>query len=102
MVLQVPLKNFQEPNFNFIMIMIMIKKRKKLISFFQEPNDCNFNFIQIFDGKTDIEHRQKEFCGSIAEPWTSESDVLYLRSGHIYIFIYMQNLKSKFLYILKN
>jgi len=44
-----------------------------------EPNDCNFNFIQIFDGKTDIEHRQKEFCGSIAEPWTSESDVLYLR-----------------------
>ena len=49
------------------------------ITFFQEPNDCNFNFIQIFDGKTDIEHRQKEFCGSIAEPWTSESDVLYLR-----------------------
>ena len=78
------------------------KEKKKMNLFFQEPNDCNFNFIQIFDGKTDIEHRQKEFCGSIAEPWTSESDVLYLRSGHIYIFIYMQNLKSKFLYILKN
>jgi len=44
-----------------------------------QPNDCNFNFIQIFDEKTDMEHKKKEFCGSLAETFTSESDTLYLR-----------------------
>jgi len=44
-----------------------------------EPNDCNFNFIQIFDGKPDIEHREKYFCGSITESYTSKSDILYVR-----------------------
>ena len=32
----------------------------------QMPNDCNYNFIQIFDGKTDIEHRKRNLCGSVA------------------------------------
>lgn len=45
----------------------------------KEPNDCNFNFIQLFDGKTDIEHRVKNFCGSVAESIQSKSDVLYIR-----------------------
>jgi len=45
----------------------------------QEPNDCNFNFIEVFDGKTDEEHRRKVFCGSVAEPVTSKTDVLYIR-----------------------
>jgi len=45
----------------------------------QEPNDCNFNFIEVFDGKTDEEHRRKTFCGSVAEPVTSVTDVLYIR-----------------------
>ena len=45
----------------------------------KEPNDCNFNFIQVFDGKTDIEHRVKNFCGSVAESLQSRSDVLYIR-----------------------
>jgi len=26
-----------------------------------------------------MEHRKKEFCGSLAETFTSESDTLYLR-----------------------
>ena len=45
----------------------------------REPNDCNFNFIQIFDEKTDIEHRKRNFCGSVAESFQSESDVLFIR-----------------------
>lgn len=45
----------------------------------EEPNDCNFNFIEVFDGKTDEEHRRKTFCGSVAEPVTSKTDVLYIR-----------------------
>jgi len=44
-----------------------------------EPNDCNFNFIQIFDEKTDIEHRKRNFCGSVAESYQSETDVLFIR-----------------------
>ena len=46
----------------------------------KEPNDCNFNFIQIFDEKTDIEHREKNFCGSVADEYMSETDVLFIRS----------------------
>ena len=45
----------------------------------EEPNDCNFNFIQIFDEKTDIEHRKRYFCGSVAEAYQSETDVLFVR-----------------------
>jgi len=45
----------------------------------KEPNDCNYNFIQIFDEKTDMEHEEKQFCGSVAETLTSNSDTLYLR-----------------------
>ena len=45
----------------------------------QMPNDCNYNFIQIFDGKTDIEHRKKNLCGSVADNYVSETDILYVR-----------------------
>ena len=47
----------------------------------QEPNDCNFNFIQIFDEKrlTDADHLKKEYCGSVADQLQSESDTVYLR-----------------------
>ena len=45
----------------------------------QMPNDCNYNFIQVFDGKTDVEHRKHYFCGSVADSYVSESDVLYVR-----------------------
>jgi len=45
----------------------------------QEPNDCNFNFIQIFDEKTDMEHMKNNFCGSVADSFVSDTDVLYVR-----------------------
>ena len=45
----------------------------------QMPNDCNYNFIQVFDGNTDVEHRKHYFCGSVADSYVSESDVLYVR-----------------------
>lgn len=32
----------------------------------KKPNDCDSNFIDIFDGKTDIPSRKKNFCGSVA------------------------------------
>lgn len=30
------------------------------------PNDCESNFIDVFDGRTDIPSRKKNFCGSVA------------------------------------
>ena len=51
----------------------------------KEPNDCNFNFIQIFDEKTDIEHRKRYFCGSVAEAYQSETDVLFIRSARNWV-----------------
>jgi len=45
----------------------------------QMPNDCNYNFIQVFDGKTDVEHRKHNFCGSVADNYVSDTDVLYVR-----------------------
>ena len=44
-----------------------------------EPNDCNFNFIQIFDEKTDMEHRKRNFCGSVAEAYESQTNILFVR-----------------------
>ena len=44
-----------------------------------EPNDCNYNYLQIFDGKTDIEGEMKIFCGSIADALTSETNIMYVR-----------------------
>jgi len=63
---------------------IRVEKEKKVFLQFQEydlkkPNDCNFNYIQLFDGKTDIDHLKKKFCGSKAEYHTSGADVLYVR-----------------------
>lgn len=45
----------------------------------EKPNDCNFNYIQIFDGRTDIEGHMKTFCGSVAEAQTSKSNTMYIR-----------------------
>jgi len=46
------------------------------------PNDCNFNYIQLFDGETDIEGQIITFCGSIAESKQSETNTLYVRWVH--------------------
>jgi len=46
----------------------------------KEPNDCNYNFIEVFDGKTDVEHMKHKFCGSVAALIDEVvSDVIYMR-----------------------
>ncbi len=67
-----------------------------------QPNDCHLNYIQVinvtmqsqlygsvnvvwsirwqvFDGKTDIEHMIRNFCGSVAESVTSKTNVMFVR-----------------------
>jgi len=63
---------------------IRAEKSKKIYLQFphyelQMPNDCNYNFIQVFDGNTEVEDMKHNFCGSVAENVVSESDVLYVR-----------------------
>ncbi len=47
----------------------------------EHPNDCHLNYIQIFDGKTDMDknHLKETFCGSVAESFTSDSNIVYVR-----------------------
>ncbi|XP_024945015.1 uncharacterized protein LOC107271971 isoform X2 [Cephus cinctus] len=44
-----------------------------------KPNECDLNFVQVFDGKTDDTAKSKTLCGSIAEIFRAESNVMYVR-----------------------
>ncbi len=59
--------------------------------------------LQVFDEKTDEEHRLKNFCGSVAESVTSSSNVMYVRfyaektgisSAFVSVFTSMRVLES--------
>jgi len=48
----------------------------------EHPNDCNYNFIQIFDEKILDEpdsYLRKKYCGVLAESIVSESNTLFIR-----------------------
>jgi len=44
-----------------------------------KPNECDMNFIEIFGEKTDLQHRIRQFCGSVIEVVVSKTNVLHLR-----------------------
>lgn len=44
-----------------------------------KPNECDSNFIEIFDIRTDIPSRAKIFCGSVAESVNSKANVVHIR-----------------------
>ncbi|XP_045483402.1 neuropilin and tolloid-like protein 1 isoform X1 [Harmonia axyridis] len=63
---------------------IEVKKNWKVHLQFEEfkleaPNNCEENFIQIFHDKTDMNSREKTFCGSMADPVMSKNNVMILR-----------------------
>lgn len=45
----------------------------------ETPNDCEKNFIDIFDGQTDIPSRIKNLCGSVPDSAISSKNVLHIR-----------------------
>ncbi|CAG9859663.1 unnamed protein product [Phyllotreta striolata] len=45
----------------------------------EKPNDCTYNFVQVFSGKTDMASNEKEFCGSIADTVTSKGNRMFVR-----------------------
>lgn len=43
------------------------------------PNECTSNFVDVFPGSTQPDHRLSNFCGSIAETVVSPSNILQVR-----------------------
>ncbi|XP_057325897.1 uncharacterized protein LOC130667966 [Microplitis mediator] len=44
-----------------------------------KPNDCDANFLSVFDKETEMNALVKNFCGSIAETVNTKSNIMYIR-----------------------
>ncbi|XP_066952630.1 neuropilin and tolloid-like protein 1 [Macrobrachium rosenbergii] len=63
---------------------ITVKEEEKIYLFFEvfklsQPNECEVNYVDIFGENTDLKNRIKHYCGSVADPITSKTNVLYFR-----------------------
>lgn len=45
----------------------------------QKPNECDANFVDVFDDRTEMPHQLRNFCGSIADLVSSNTNVVYVR-----------------------
>ncbi|XP_063709692.1 neuropilin and tolloid-like protein 2 [Culicoides brevitarsis] len=45
----------------------------------EKPNDCESNFIDVFDERTDMPSRLRNFCGSVADSVNSKTNVVHIR-----------------------
>ncbi|XP_071448661.1 neuropilin and tolloid-like protein 2, partial [Hetaerina americana] len=57
----------------------------------ENPNDCDSNYVDIFAERTDLPHRIKNFCGSIADSVVSRTNVL-----HVHFFTEAKAVNSTF------
>ncbi|MPC58648.1 Neuropilin and tolloid-like protein 2 [Portunus trituberculatus] len=44
-----------------------------------EPNECDHNFMDIFGAGTDLRNLISHYCGSVADPLVSPSNLIHLR-----------------------
>ncbi|XP_063974553.1 uncharacterized protein LOC135161167 [Diachasmimorpha longicaudata] len=44
-----------------------------------KPNDCDANFMSVFDGRTEMTSLLKNFCGSIAEAVSTKTSTMFIR-----------------------
>ncbi|XP_015118412.1 uncharacterized protein LOC107042055 [Diachasma alloeum] len=44
-----------------------------------KPNDCDANFMSVFDGRTEMTALLKNFCGSIAEAVSTKTSTMFIR-----------------------
>ncbi|XP_064093246.1 LOW QUALITY PROTEIN: neuropilin and tolloid-like protein 1 [Macrobrachium nipponense] len=63
---------------------ITVKEDEKIYLFFEvfklsQPNECEVNYVDIFGENTDLKNRIKHYCGSVADPITSKTNVIYFR-----------------------
>ncbi|XP_071539366.1 uncharacterized protein [Panulirus ornatus] len=76
---------------------IRVKTTQKIYMFFEtfelaEPNECDVNYVDIFGKHTDLKHRIKHYCGSVADPFVTKSNLMYFR----FFTAHEQALKTKF------
>lgn len=45
----------------------------------KRPNDCDSNFIAVYEGALSDERRLAQFCGTATEPQKSEGNLVYVR-----------------------
>ncbi|XP_076303249.1 neuropilin and tolloid-like isoform X2 [Lasioglossum baleicum] len=45
----------------------------------QRPNECDANFVDIFKERTDMTAREKNFCGSIADTVSIQTNIAFVR-----------------------
>lgn len=45
----------------------------------EKPNECDMNYIDIFEEQTDLKNRVKHYCGSVADPFATNGTILQFR-----------------------
>ncbi|XP_045619328.1 neuropilin and tolloid-like protein 1 [Procambarus clarkii] len=75
---------------------ITVKPTEKIYMFFEsfelyEPNECDVNYVDIFGMETDLTNRIKHYCGSVADPFVTNGNIMHFR-----FFAVTKALKSKF------
>lgn len=45
----------------------------------KKPNDCDSNFVDVFDERTDMPSRLRSFCGSVADSINSKTNIVHIR-----------------------
>ncbi|XP_045128548.1 neuropilin and tolloid-like protein 1, partial [Portunus trituberculatus] len=63
---------------------IRVNPDEKIYVFFEvfklyEPNECDHNFMDIFGAGTDLRNLISHYCGSVADPLVSPSNLIHLR-----------------------
>uniref|UniRef100_A0A0P4W3C7 CUB domain-containing protein n=2 Tax=Scylla olivacea TaxID=85551 RepID=A0A0P4W3C7_SCYOL len=63
---------------------VKVKPNEKIYVFFEtfklyEPNECDHNFVDIFGAGTDLRNLISHYCGSVADPLVSPSNLIHLR-----------------------
>ncbi|XP_069946262.1 neuropilin and tolloid-like protein 2 [Cherax quadricarinatus] len=75
---------------------IKVRPSEKIYMFFetfelQEPNECDMNYVDIFGKETDLRNRLQHYCGSVADPFVTNGNLMHFR-----FFAVKKALKSKF------
>ncbi|XP_042882220.1 neuropilin and tolloid-like protein 1 isoform X1 [Penaeus japonicus] len=63
---------------------VNVKPRHRIFMSFKEfklekPNECDMNYIDIFEEQTDLKNRVKHYCGSVADPFATNGTILQFR-----------------------
>ncbi|KAK7068343.1 Neuropilin and tolloid-like protein 2 [Halocaridina rubra] len=63
---------------------IEVEPHERIYMFFEEfslaqPNECEVNYIDVFERDTDLKNLKKHYCGSVADAFVVKDNVLHFR-----------------------